>query len=67
VPVRVRHKGEANRFLEGYLPIYNEQFSKVAREEGDLHRPLAKHMNLREIFCIKGKRTINNGYIVASS
>ncbi|MBC8357336.1 MAG: ISNCY family transposase [Candidatus Aminicenantes bacterium] len=60
----VRTKEEANLFLEWYLPIYNERFSKVAREEGDLHSPLAKHINLREIFCIKGKRTINNGYIV---
>ena len=60
----VKSKEEANLFLEWYLPIYNEQFSKVAREEGDLHRPLAKHINLREIFCIKGKRIINNGYIV---
>jgi hypothetical protein len=60
----VRTKEEANLFLEWYLPIYNERFSRVAREEGDLYRPLAKHINLREIFCIKGKRTINNGYIV---
>jgi hypothetical protein len=60
----VRTKEEANLFLELYLPIYNERFLRVAREEGDLHRPLAKHINLREIFCIKGKRTINNGYIV---
>ena len=60
----VRTKEEANLFLEWYLPIYNERFSRVAREEGDLHRPLAKHINLREIFCIKATRTINNGYIV---
>jgi hypothetical protein len=60
----VRTKEEANLFLEWYLPIYNERFSRMAREEGDLHRPLAKHINLREIFCIKGKRTINNGYII---
>lgn len=60
----VSSREEANRFLKKYLPFYNKRFSKVAREEGDLHKPLAKHINLREIFCIKGKRTINNGYIV---
>jgi transposase len=60
----VRSKEEANLFLKRYLPIYNERFSRVAREEGDLHRLLTKSINLREIFCIKGKRTINNGYIV---
>ncbi len=60
----VSSREEANRFLKEYLPIYNKRFSRIAREEGDLHRSLAKHVNLREIFCIKATRTINNGYIV---
>ncbi len=60
----VSSREEANRFLKEYLPIYNKRFSRIAREEDDLHRSLAKHVNLREIFCIKAKRTINNGYIV---
>ena len=60
----IRTKEEANKFLEKFLPRYNERFAKVARKDGDLHRPLAKHINLREIFCIKATRTINNGYIV---
>jgi hypothetical protein len=60
----VSSREEANRFLKKYLPFYNKRFSKVAREEGDFHKPLAEHINLREIFCIKGKRTINNGCIV---
>ncbi len=60
----IRTKDQANRFLEEFLPRYNERFAKVARKDGDLHRPLAKHINLKEIFCIKATRTINNGYIV---
>jgi len=60
----IRTKEEANCFLKTFLPRYNERFSKVARKEGDLHRPLAKDINLREIFCLKATRTINNGYIV---
>ncbi len=60
----IRTKEEANEFLEKFLPRYNERFAKVARKDGDLHRPLAKHINLREIFCIKATRTISNGYIV---
>jgi len=60
----IRTKEEANKFLEKFLPRYNERFAKVARKDGDLHRPLAKHINLREIFCIKATRTISNGYIV---
>ena len=57
-------KEEANEFLEGYLPRFNEQFMKAARKEGDLHRPIPEEMNLREIFCIKGNRTINDGCII---
>lgn len=55
---------EANEFLESYLPCHNERFSKVACKEGDLHRPLAMDVDLNAIFCIKGTRTITNGYIV---
>lgn len=55
---------EANLFLDGFWPRFNEQFSKEARERGDLHRPLLKTVNLREVFCLKGTRTINNGHLV---
>jgi len=61
---KISTKQEANRFLLKYLPIYNERFSKVARQKGDLHRTLPEGADLREIFCIKATRTINNGYIV---
>jgi hypothetical protein len=55
---------EANRFLGGFWPGFNEQFSKEARESGNLHGPLLKNVNLREVLCLKGTRTINNGYLV---
>jgi transposase len=55
---------EANRFLEGYWPEFNAQFAKEAREAGDRHRPLAKTLDLRTIFCLKGTRTINDGYLI---
>lgn len=55
---------EANEFLDYYLPRYNEQFSKIALKEGDLHSPLPDEVCLREIFCIKDIRTINDGFIV---
>ncbi len=60
----VRTEDQANGFLEKFLPRFNQRFVKVAKKEGDLHRPLPKGINLREIFCIKVTRTINNGYIV---
>jgi hypothetical protein len=55
---------EANEFLDYYLPRYNEQFSKIALKAGDLHNPLPDGVDLREIFCLKDIRTINDGFIV---
>ena len=60
----IRTEDQANCFLEKFLSLYNERFAKVAKKKGDLHRALPKGVNLREIFCIKATRTINNGYIV---
>jgi len=61
---KIKNIQEANAFLEDYFYGYNERFSRVPKREGDLHRPLPEDINLREIFCLKGTRTINNGYII---
>jgi transposase len=55
---------EANKFLPSYLPRFNEQFMRAARGDTDLHRSLPEEINLREILCIKGYRTINDGCII---
>jgi len=55
---------EANRFLEGYLPRYNQRFMRAPLRPQDLHRPVANTLNLDDIFCLQGVRTVNNGYIV---
>ena len=60
----ISEKEPANKFLKGYLPRFNEQFMRTARGEGDLHRSVPKEINLREILCIKGNRTINDGCII---
>jgi hypothetical protein len=60
----IRTMEEANRFLDDYWPEHNRRFSRPALRTGDLHRPLPKTLNLRDIFCLKGSRTINNGYLV---
>jgi len=57
-------KDEATRFLDGYWPKHNRRFSRPALRPEDLHRPLPKGLNLKDIFCLKGSRTINNGYMV---
>mgnify|MGYP001237787601 CR=1 FL=1 len=55
---------EANRFLERWLPLYNRRFAREALEPGDLHHPLRKSIILDDVLCIKGFRTVNEGYIV---
>lgn len=57
-------KDEANRFLESYWPVHNRRFSRPAKRPDDLHRPIPKGLDLRDIFCLKGSRTINDGYLV---
>ena len=61
---RVSTLGQANRFLELYLPRFNAQFGREALRPGDLHRPLSQEINLEEIFCLKAQRTIHNGYFI---
>lgn len=60
----ISEKEQANKFLKGYLLRFNEQFMRAARGEGDLHRSIPKEINPREILCIKGNRTINDGCII---
>lgn len=53
---------QANAFLESYLPKYNARFAVKPLRKTNLHRPIPKHLNLKEIFCIKEYRTIGNGF-----
>lgn len=55
---------EANRFLERWLSVYNQRFAREALEAGDLHRLLPKSVVLDDVLCIKGFRTVNEGYLV---
>lgn len=60
----ISNSEEANRFLEGYLPVYNRRFMKAPLRSQDLHRPVPKSMNLEDIFSLQGVRTVNNGYLI---
>lgn len=60
----VKSLEEANRFLDRYLPTFNRRFAREALEAGDLHRRLPKSVVLDDVLCIKGFRTVNEGYIV---
>jgi len=54
----------ANAFLETYLPKYNAHFAIKPFKKANLHRPIPKHLNLNEIFCVKEYRIITGGYTV---
>ena len=56
---------EANRFLAGYLPIYNRRFSVNPAKAADLHRPIPDYRDLDRILCIKTVRALRNDFTVA--
>ncbi len=56
---------EANKFLEGYLPVYNKRFSVKAKKEEDLHREIPNGMKLDSILCIKTKRVLRNDFTIS--
>jgi len=55
---------QANDFLDHYLPRHNEKFAQEPLKSKDLHRRLPPGMKYRDIFCIKEKRIISNGYTI---
>jgi hypothetical protein len=56
---------QANRFLEGYLPVYNRKFSVKAKKEEDLHRKIPRGMKLDSILCIKTERVLRNDFTIS--
>jgi transposase len=55
---------EANRFLERYLPIYNQRFAVKPAQRADLHRPLPAGCDLEAILCTKTARAVRNDQTV---
>jgi transposase len=56
---------EANRFLEDYLPIYNQRFSVQPAQAADLHRPRPAHWELDRILCLKTTRCLRKDFTIA--
>jgi hypothetical protein len=56
---------EANRFLAGYLPIYNQRFSVQPAQPADLHRPRPASRELDRSLCIKTTRGLRRDWTVA--
>lgn len=55
----------ANRFLSGYLPIYNRRFSVQPAQAADLHRSIPTGLDLNGVLCIKTERALRNDFTVA--
>lgn len=57
--------GEANKFLQGYLPEYNRRFAVKPKKEDNLHREVPKGMKLEGILCIKTERVLRNDFTIS--
>jgi Homeodomain-like domain len=55
----------ANRFLEGYLPIYNRRFGVRPAQATDLHRPRPARRELDRILCLKTIRCLRKDFTIA--
>jgi len=55
---KISSREQANRFLENYLPRYNQRFCREAANPLDLHRPLPQKTDVRKILCIQESRCV---------
>jgi hypothetical protein len=58
-------KEEANKFLEGYLPVYNKKFEVSPANDTDVHVKPPRGYDLDKHLCIKSRRTVGNDNTVA--
>ncbi|MDO9464065.1 MAG: ISNCY family transposase [bacterium] len=61
----VKTKEDGNKFLEEYLPIYDERFSVEPAKKTDLHRTVPEGTNLDDILCRKTKRVLKNDFTIS--
>jgi hypothetical protein len=55
----------ANRFLERYLPIYNQRLMVLPAQATDLHRPRPAGGELARILCLQTTRSLRKDWTVA--
>jgi hypothetical protein len=55
----------ANRFLEDYLPRYNQRFAVPPAQTADLHRPVPAGRDLDRMLCLKTPRVLRRDWTVA--
>lgn len=60
----IKTKDQANRFLEKYLPKFNQRFSIEPLNPTDLHRPIPKNLDLDKILSVRTKRALRNDFTI---
>jgi transposase len=63
----IRSIEAANKFLEYYLPLYNERFRVEPAGEADLHRYIPNELELDMILCVKRERFLRNDFTVSNN
>lgn len=58
----IRTKEQANKFLEEYLPKFNQKFSIEPLNPTNLHRPIPKNADLDKILSVRTKRALRNDF-----
>ncbi|MCK4402067.1 ISNCY family transposase [bacterium] len=61
----IKTKEEANKFLDEYLPIYDERFSVEPAKKTDLHRTVPEGANLDNVLCRKTVRVLKNDFTIS--
>jgi hypothetical protein len=56
---QVASLAQANRFLEHYLPRYNQRFRVEPAQPADLHRRVPAQLDLNGVLCLKTQRRLN--------
>ena len=55
---------EVNELLRAFDEELNERFAVCAAEEGDFHRPVAKRLDLADVFVFEETRTVQNDWTI---
>jgi molybdenum-dependent DNA-binding transcriptional regulator ModE len=55
---------EANAFVGGWLPGFNQRFAVEAADPADLHRPVPDGLDLRGVLCWEETRCVSNDWTV---
>lgn len=62
---RDKNEAEANVTLKEFIPQHNKRFTRQPKDPNPAWRPIPPGINLKQILCIKKKRTVANDNTIA--